>query len=55
MLQAQRGRKSPQKHVWDVPGHVSRHLPDLEELIGAQARQRSQVWSSAQTPILVSC
>lgn len=43
LLQAQRGRKTPQKHVWEVPGHASRRLPDLEELIGGQARDRIQV------------
>lgn len=46
--QAQRGRKTPQKHVWELPGHASRRLPDLEELIGEQARERTQVSSSAQ-------
>lgn len=46
LLQAQRGRKTPQKHVWEVPGHASRRLPDLEELIGGQARERIQVASS---------
>ena len=48
LVQAQRGRKTPKKHVWEVPGHAGRHLPDLEELIGSQARERTQVFSSAK-------
>ena len=51
LLQAQRGRKTPQKHVWEVPGHASRRLPDLEELIGAQARERVQVPCSGPTSL----
>lgn len=39
-MQAQRGRKTPRKQLWEVPGHAGR-LPDLEELIGSQARARA--------------
>ena len=45
LLQAQRGRKTPQKHLWEMPGHAGRRLPDLEELIGSEARARTQVLS----------
>lgn len=64
--QVQRGGKAPKKQLWDVAGHVSQRLPDLEELIGSQARHRDQVglnlsscndWHSSGfvAPMLCAC
>ena len=42
-VQGQRGSNAARKEAWNVPEHVCSRLPDLEELIGAQARQRLKV------------
>ncbi|KAL0054565.1 hypothetical protein WJX82_011065 [Trebouxia sp. C0006] len=47
-VKAQRGGKAPKKQLWDVAGHVSQRLPDLEELIGSQARHRVQARQQTQ-------